>query len=87
MKKQDEHQRWLSDGLAKFSEILKEDRNGDIKQMTDNIISHLVKYLNVAQGGIFLIHEKEKERLFELMGAYAYERKKFLQTDINGERV
>jgi len=79
---EDANRRWINEGLAKFAEILQVN-NDDMKDFCSDIISELVKYLNIVQGGIFLINdEDENERYFELYGAYAYERRKFIDKRI-----
>lgn len=76
-KVEETYRRWTNEGLAKFAEVLQAN-NDNMKDFCSDIISELVKYLNVVQGGMFLINDDEDERYFELFGAYAYERRKFI---------
>jgi methyl-accepting chemotaxis protein len=77
--KEEAHRRWATEGLAEFSETLQSDAD-NMDTFCGEIISSLVKYMNVVQGGIFLINDDdENERYLELKGAYAYERQKFLK--------
>lgn len=70
--------RWTNEGLAKFAEILQSDAE-NLSALCSDIISNLVKYMGIVQGGIFLINDDDKDDVFiELKGAYAYERKKYL---------
>jgi len=78
-KKEEEKQNWATQGLAKFSEILRQN-NQDIKELSVNIIKNIVDYTGAIQGGIFIIHENEdgdvEESYYELTGSIAYNRQK-----------
>jgi len=88
--KEDEQRNWISDGLAKFNDILRQDKGNDIYELSYDIISNLVKYLGANQGGLFIINEDEEqkqdqedgnnkttEKYFELTAAYAFDRRKY----------
>lgn len=75
---EDVRRSWSNEGLAKFAEMLQTDAES-LNELCTEIISALVKYLNIVQGGIFLINKDDPEDIFiELKGSYAYDRKKFL---------
>jgi PAS domain S-box-containing protein len=76
-RKEDDQRNWISEGLAKFSEILRQNNN-DLDLMSYDIIIDLVKYLKANQGGIFLVQETNTGGLyFQQTAVYAYDRKKF----------
>jgi PAS domain S-box-containing protein len=76
-KKEDDQRNWISEGLAKFSEILRK-HNYNITELSYNIVINLVKYVNANQGGFFLLQEsKTGDKYFEQTASYAYNRKKF----------
>ena len=81
--KEEEQRNWGTAGLAKFAEILRRDNN-DMEALSYNIISNLVKYLGINQGGIFVMNEAEREddRFLEMKGCFAYDRKKFVNKQI-----
>ncbi len=75
---EDDKRKWTNEGLAKFSDILHRNSE-DIKELSDVVTSNLVKYLKANQAGMFVINEEEKENIyFELMSAFAYNRKKHI---------
>ncbi len=70
---------WANEGIAKFSEILRQHSN-DINLLADEIIQNLVKYLNIAQGGLYFYNDENKDDIhIELIAAFAYDRKKYIQ--------
>jgi PAS domain S-box-containing protein len=82
-KNEDDQRNWISEGLAKFGEILRKD-NDDIKELSYNIVTNLIKYLHANQGGFFLLQETKdgEEKYFEQTASYAYDRKKFCDKTI-----
>lgn len=78
----DEIRNWTNLGLSKFSDLLRKDTN-DINKLTHNIISQLVRYLEAIQGGVFLMqNENKREPYLDLIAAFAYDRKKYLQRQV-----
>ena len=75
-------QLWTSDGLAKFIEVLRSDKE-DIGSLTARTISTLVQYMEANQGGIFISEEKDGETVLQMVASYAYDKKKFLEKTIS----
>ncbi|NJM94542.1 MAG: GAF domain-containing protein [Cytophagales bacterium] len=72
---------WASNGLAKFSSILRTYDN--LEGLYDNIIGNLVKYLEVNQGALYVLNDEDpRDSHLELVGCYAYGRKKFIEKRI-----
>ncbi|HCW06317.1 MAG TPA: hypothetical protein DGG95_03010 [Cytophagales bacterium] len=81
IKIEEERRAWVTQGLAKFSEVLR--KKADLKEYGNSIISNLVKYLNINQGGLYIEKLNEKnDRYLELIACYAYGRKKYLENKI-----
>lgn len=79
---EEERQRaWTNAGLAKFADLLRNHGN-DAAAMFSRLINELVVYLQANQGQIYILHEGVASHL-ELMGCYAYNRKKHINKQIN----
>lgn len=80
-KEEDDKRKWITQGLANFSEILRD--KGELKEYTRRIVSNLVKYLQANQGSLFIATKNEEdERCMELMACYAYDKQKFVEKRI-----
>lgn len=82
-RREDEQRSWVSEGLAMFGEILRNNHD-DINELSFNIISNLVKYTGSNQGAIFILNDDvEYNKFFEMTACYAYERRKFADEKID----
>ncbi len=79
---EDERRNWTNKGHAIFGEILRQ-RSHEVGKLTDDIIKNLVYYLNANQGGLFLINDTGDISKIELVSAFAYDRKKYFERNIN----
>ncbi|MEO0332681.1 MAG: GAF domain-containing protein, partial [Bacteroidota bacterium] len=78
---EEERQRqWVAEGLAQTVSILRE--NDDLQGMGDQIISHIIRYINANQGGLFIVDEQDSNKCLRLQACYAYGRKKFRKKTI-----
>ncbi|HTF82368.1 MAG TPA: hypothetical protein VL947_11605, partial [Cytophagales bacterium] len=50
---QEKERNWVTEGLAKFIDILRSS-NDNLHELTDKIISSLVKYMGVNQGALYI---------------------------------
>ena len=81
-KKEDDQRNWASQGIAKFSDILRQN-NDNMEKLSYDVISSLVKYCDANQGGLFVINDDDENNKFiEMASAYAFNRKKFLEKKI-----
>jgi len=71
----DKERTWTSEGLAAFGDLLRANA-ADEEKLGYAVISMLVKYLNINQGGFF-VTRSEDDRCLEMIACHAYDRKKF----------
>ena len=75
----DRKRNWSTSGVAQIGEILRS-TSGTSKDLYDKIIQFVVKYTKSNQGGLFILNDdNENDHYLELVSAYAYERKKFIE--------
>lgn len=80
---EDDKRRWTNEGLAKFADILRQN-NDNLEELSTEIITNLVYYLEANQGGLFLLNDDDKNNMFlELISAFAYDRKKHIEKRID----
>jgi GAF domain-containing protein len=77
----DKRRNWATEGVAKFSEILRRNNN-NIHLLGDEIISNLVKYIKANQGGFFIVNDTDSEPFLELKSCYAWDKKKYIEQHI-----
>ncbi len=82
---QENQQKWVTQGLASFIEILRGNHD-NLKTLYDHIISELVKYTGANQGAMFLINNftttSDQNLYLEMVSCYAYDRLKFINQKI-----
>ena len=83
VRKQEELQRQkTNEGLTMFAEILRR-HSENIQDLADTVISSLVNFMDANQGALFFLNDENPENIFyELIGAYAYNRKKYLTKEV-----
>ncbi|HEY8937937.1 MAG TPA: PAS domain S-box protein [Cyclobacteriaceae bacterium] len=83
LKSEEYERRWVNEGLANFGDILRLNQQKGLTELFDKLISHLVKYLKVNQGGVFILAGDDKnDPHLKLISCYAYEKKKFTEKRI-----
>ena len=74
-----EHSKWFTDGLNEINKVLKI-HHQDIYILTERVTQAIVKFFNIAFGGIFITTKNEAdETILELISAYAYSESKFVK--------
>lgn len=82
-KDEDKKRNWANQGVAIFGDILRQNNN-NLEQLTNRILKQMVNYLNANQGALFLYNNENKDDIyFDLLAAYAYDRRKYLSKRIN----
>ncbi|BDD09817.1 hypothetical protein FUAX_22490 [Fulvitalea axinellae] len=80
-KLKEDDEKWISDGLAMFANLLK-DNDADTNGFSVTIISALVRRLKANQGSIFLIRNEGDDEYLELEGTYAYDHERVRENRI-----
>jgi HAMP domain-containing protein len=82
---QEDKRNWTNQGLALFGDILR-DNSADLNNLCQLLITHLVKYLQAQQGGLFLWQSPDGQTAYlELTAAYAYDASRIAQNKIMPE--
>ncbi len=78
---QEENERtWVSQGIAKFSEIFRE-QNKSLEETLDHFIIEFSKYISCNQASLFILDEAAEPKL-KLISCYAFNRKKYLTKEV-----
>ena len=75
-KNEDQQRHWITEGIAKFGAILRENI-GDLEKLSNEVIMNLVKYVNAQQAGFFILVDNNGEKYFNMTASYAYGRTKY----------
>ena len=78
---EEEQRNWGTTGIARFADILRKDNN-NMENLSYNIISSLVKYIDANQGGIFILNDESGDLFLEMKACFAFDRKKFAEKQI-----
>lgn len=78
---QEKERIWVSEGLAKFSELLQAG-NADIEALGLKVLSFITKYIKANQGALFTIGDQEGEEYLEMVACYAYDKRKYHEKKI-----
>lgn len=80
MADEESRRNWTVNGIAQFSELLREHQQSSITDMSDAYIRNLVRYLKANQGSIYLLNDEQPHAPFiELISSFAYDKKKYEQ--------
>ncbi len=83
---EDRRRNWQNEGIALFGSLLQK-FNNNIEELSDNIISNLVKYTKANQGGLFIVQDSKSnghaaDPYMELASCYAWDKKKYLEQKV-----
>ncbi len=81
MKWEDERRLWITEGQARFAEIVRLHQH-DLSALVNQALTFLVKYLDAQQGSLFVLDGDESEPHLSLAACYAFNRKKHLEKRI-----
>ncbi len=81
-KVEDEKRQWTNEGLALFSDVLRQN-NDNLEELAFHVIVNLINYMKANQGGLFIKSDEDNaDTCFELIAAYAFDRRKFTKKKI-----
>ncbi len=82
-KEEEEKNKWITHGIAKFGDVLRQD-NDNLEKFTFNIIKNLVNYIDANQGALFVINDEDKKNIkYEINAAIAYDRHRLINKTFN----
>lgn len=82
LRKAEEERNWIAEGLAHFSEILRNYIH-EPEELAFHTIKDLTKYVNAIQGGFYVLEDDDPGNLFfNLSAFFAYDRRKFADQKI-----
>src|SRR5690606_19194663 len=74
---------WVNEGLARLDELL---RGKNDEEIYYSLVSFVVKHMKANQGGLFTVEDDvEGNGYLKLGGCYAYDRKKFMEKQLDLE--
>ena len=82
VKMEDERRNWLNEGLARFSEIVRNHQH-ESQVLADQCVSFLTKYLNAQQGSLFVLERTEENEFLNLASCYAFDKKKWIEKRVD----
>jgi len=78
----DKKRNWATEGTAKFGEILRQN-NHNVAELSNTILSNLIKYLGANQGGMFIVQDGDGEDAYMTLEAcYAWDRQKYIDQKV-----
>jgi len=77
----DAQRNWTAEGLAQIAVILRSAHSSE--QLYSGIIKFAVTYVKANQGGLFFTREEGDTKKITLAACYAYEKKKFLEKELD----
>ena len=78
VKNEDEKRNWMNEGLATFSELVRNNQH-DSQLLADKCVSFLTKYLNGQQASLFVLSGEENDQHLNLVSCYAFDKKKWIE--------
>ncbi|MEH0157946.1 GAF domain-containing protein [Limibacter armeniacum] len=81
VKEEENTRKWITDGVVRFGDILTE--GSALEQMGNKLISGLAQYIKANQGAMYMVVERNGETYYELVAAFAFEKRKYISQKID----
>ncbi len=78
---EDEKRNWATQGFANFGELLR-NQDQDLVKFGDHVLSFIIKYTHSNQGRLFVVNDESEEKYLQLISAYAWDKKKYVDQKI-----
>ena len=77
----EKQEKFINNGIARLSDVLRNHLN-QLDTLSDKVVQEIVRYLQLNQAGLYLVEEEEGRKIMRLTACYAYNRKKYLEQEI-----
>lgn len=81
VKSEDEKRNWMNEGLATFSELVRNNQH-DSRLLADRCVSFLSKYLRSQQASLFVLEGDDEQQHLRLVSCFAFDKKKWIEKNI-----
>ena len=71
-----ERRSWANEGIAMITDLLRTHQDS-LEELGYQLVGNIVKYMNVNQGGLFLKTIDDGKEYYDMLAAFAYDRRKF----------
>ncbi len=82
VKLEDEKRNWMNEGLASFSELVRNHQH-DSQLLADKCVSYLTRYLNGQQASLFVLTGEGEDQHLQLASCYAFDKKKYVEKTVD----
>jgi methyl-accepting chemotaxis protein len=78
----EKERKWVTEGIANFLSLMR-NNNSELDELTNQLLSNMVRYMEASMGAIFIFEEKANgEEVLKMLACYAYDRKKYINIEI-----
>jgi hypothetical protein len=82
VKEEDEKRLWMTEGLSKFSDVVRINQD-NVEKLSNEVVRFLAKYLNAQQASLFVLQDSDvNDQHLALTACFAFDKKKFVEKRI-----
>lgn len=83
VKEEDGRRIWVTEGLSEVSQIIRQHQH-DVEDLSLKTLTFIIRYTRSQQGSIFVLEENDhQEQYLQLKACYAFDRKKYINKQVN----
>ncbi len=79
-KQEEDRRKWIIEGVTRVNNVLRS--TNELEELAFQTITELVTYAGLNQGTFFIKEEDEKGPLLNILGTYAYDRRKYIEGSV-----